>query len=251
MREVGEEARMISTCAHTKTRSSTSVVVPSPKRSESAFETGDELAGHAFRSSAISDACQRSSVVTMPAISARIRSASPRWLPSKRRGRWTLRMQSAVATPTSTSTAKTSTRSAYQPWCSSQPSGDPEASGVAVEDRRDRHEDRREQDEEAPEDERVDQARHEPLQQLALAEHDHRLVAHPGGHVSDVRSAGLPSRTSRESSRARRANSARPRSRRERDREGDARGELSAGLPPSAARRVIAGTISVRSPITA
>jgi hypothetical protein len=37
--------------------------------------------------------------------------------------------------------------------------------------------DRRPQHEEAPEDERVDQPRHEPLQQLALTEHDRRLVA--------------------------------------------------------------------------
>ncbi len=37
--------------------------------------------------------------------------------------------------------------------------------------------------EEAPEDEGVHQARHEPLQQLALAEHDRRLVAHAPLHV--------------------------------------------------------------------
>ena len=33
---------MISTCAHTKTRSSTSVTSPSPNRPDSAFETGDQ-----------------------------------------------------------------------------------------------------------------------------------------------------------------------------------------------------------------
>ena len=51
----------------------------------------------------------------MPAISARIRSASPRWLPSKRAGRWTLRMMSAPITPASTSTANRSTMKANQP----------------------------------------------------------------------------------------------------------------------------------------
>ena len=41
------------------------------------------------------------------------------WLPSKRRGRTTLRTHSAEATPISTSTQKMSTSSAYQPWCPS------------------------------------------------------------------------------------------------------------------------------------
>ena len=70
---------------------------PPPNRCESAFETGDQPAGHSFRPSAIRDACQqRASVVTIPAISARIRSASPRWLPSNRAGRCTLRITNAV-----------------------------------------------------------------------------------------------------------------------------------------------------------
>ena len=107
---------MISTCAHTKTRSSTSVTESSPNSPDSASDTGDQLAGHSFSPSAIRDACQSRSVVTMPAISARMRSASPRWLPSKRAGRWILRIASAAITPASTSTAKTSTSSANQPW---------------------------------------------------------------------------------------------------------------------------------------
>ena len=107
---------MISTCAHTKTRSSTFVTPPSPNSPDSAFDTGDHDSGHSFRPSAIRDACQSSSVVTIPAISARIRSASPRWLPSKRAGRWILRIATAPITPTSTSTANTSTISANQPW---------------------------------------------------------------------------------------------------------------------------------------
>ena len=106
---------MIRTWAQTKTRSRTSVVPLSANRPESASETGDQLAGHSFMPSAIRDACQSSSVVTMPAISARIRSASPRWLPSKRAGRCTLRMKSAAITPHRTSTANTSTISANQP----------------------------------------------------------------------------------------------------------------------------------------
>ena len=49
---------------------------------------------------------------------------------------------------------------------------------------RDRGEhDRREEDEEAPEDERVHQPRHEPLQELALAEHDLDLVLDAPRHV--------------------------------------------------------------------
>jgi hypothetical protein len=46
-----------------------------------------------------------------------------------------------------------------------------------------RHNDRREEHEEAPEDERVHQARDEPLEQLALAEHEQRLVADAAGHA--------------------------------------------------------------------
>jgi hypothetical protein len=114
---------MISTCPQTKTRSSTSVVVSSAKRPESALETGDQSDGHGFRSSAMSVACQKSSVVTIPAIKAKMKSASLRWLPSNLRGRWIFRIAKAASTPTRTSVAKTSTRSAYQPWLSSQPSG--------------------------------------------------------------------------------------------------------------------------------
>jgi hypothetical protein len=49
--------------------------------------------------------------------------------------------------------------------------------GPVTVDRADpRHHDRREQDEEPPEDQCVHHARHEPLEELALAEHDRRLV---------------------------------------------------------------------------
>ncbi len=91
-------------------------MVPLPaKICEIRFETGDQEAGHSFQPSAIRDACHSSSEITIVAIIARIRSASPVWLPSKRRGRTTLRTQSAEPTPTSTSTQKMSTSSAYQP----------------------------------------------------------------------------------------------------------------------------------------
>ena len=46
-----------------------------------------------------------------------------------------------------------------------------------------RHHDRREEDQEAPEDEGVDEARAEPLEELLLAEHDNGLVAHALRHV--------------------------------------------------------------------
>src|SRR6478672_8244060 len=46
-----------------------------------------------------------------------------------------------------------------------------------------RHQDRREEHEEPPEDERVRQPRYEPLQQLLLAEHDLDLVLHPARDV--------------------------------------------------------------------
>ena len=78
---------MSRTWAQTKTRSSTSVVESSANRPESALDTGDQSAGHSLIPSAIRVACQSSSVVTIPAIMARIRSASPRWLPAKRAGR--------------------------------------------------------------------------------------------------------------------------------------------------------------------
>ncbi len=90
-------------------------MLPVPKRFEIAFANGDQPAGYSFSPSAIRDACQRSSVSTIPAIQSRIRSASPLWLPLNRSGLCTLRIQNAPATPTSTSRQKTSTRKANQP----------------------------------------------------------------------------------------------------------------------------------------
>ena len=57
---------------------------------------------------------------------------------------------------------------------------------LAIDDGGHRHEDRREEHEEAPEDERVHQAGNQPLQQLSLAEHDGRLVAYPDGDLGSA-----------------------------------------------------------------
>ena len=139
---------------------------------------GDEDAGHSLSPVAISAACQRSKVSTISAIRPRIRSASPRWLPLNRSGRCTLRIQKAEITPTRTSTTNTSTRNANQPWCPSHGSESPLGDGADQ-----RHHDRREEDEESPEDEGVDQAGAETLEQLLLAEYDDRLVAYPLRHI--------------------------------------------------------------------
>ena len=73
---------MITTCAHTKARSSTSVAPARRRTGRTApLETGDQPAGHSSRPSAMREACHRSSVDAIPAIRPRIRSASPMWLP--------------------------------------------------------------------------------------------------------------------------------------------------------------------------
>ena len=60
-----------------------------------------------------------------------MRSASPRWLPSKRRGRTTLRMKKATATPISASTQKTLARVSYQCGATSSSTIATIASGIA------------------------------------------------------------------------------------------------------------------------
>ena len=111
-----------------------------------------------------------------------------------------------------------------------------------------RHHDRREQHDEAPEDERVHEAGDEALEQLALARDDHDLVLDRAVGTSSNRGTGLPSRMIRYSCRARRAEQAagdersRPRARRRRSRQPPRRRRISAA---------IAGTTSCRSPITA
>ena len=152
----------------------------SPNRCESALETGDHDAGHSFRSSAIRVACHSSSVITIVAISARIRSASPRWLPSNRRGPLHLadpqRRRSrrrARARRTCRRAARTSPggRATGSVAClSTMPISAIRIVGSSTE--------------EAPEDERVHQPRPESLEQLALPEHDLRLVASAAGYVA-------------------------------------------------------------------
>ena len=107
-----------------------------------------------------------------------------------------------------------------------------------------RHQDRREEHEEAPEDERVHQPRHEPLQQLLLAEHDLDLVLHArrdvdrtvvrlrAPHLLDEELAATPGAAAGD-----------------RDEQGEDDGAYEPRTLLSSA--LTAGTISCRSPITA
>jgi hypothetical protein len=113
---------------------------------------------------------------------------------------------------------------------------------MTVDGRHHRGNDRREQDDEAPEDERVHQPGHEPLQQLLLAEHDRRLVADAHGDVTAaVDGLSRQNKTRQEQGAAREKPAGDEKQRRERNRAYDVL--LSSAL--------IAGTISCRSPITA
>ena len=95
-----------------------------------------------------------------------------------RSGRCTLRIQNAEATPTSTSTTKRSTRNANQPCDPSHGSVSPFAtapiSAITIVGNSTRKPQKMK---------RVDQAGAEALEQLLLAEHDDRLVAHALRHV--------------------------------------------------------------------
>ncbi len=107
-----------------------------------------------------------------------------------------------------------------------------------------RHQDGREEREEAPEDERVHQPGHEPLEQLALAEHDRRLVAHPARQVVGAVERACGANQAREEQRAPAEEHAGDDEQcRKRDGAYVERAFLSSA--------VIAGTISCRSPITA
>ena len=234
---------MSSTCAQTSARSRASVAEPEPKIPERASATGDQPAGHSLRSSAIRLACHSSSVVTMPAIMARIRSASPRWLPSKRAGRWSLRIATAASTPASTRTAKTSTSSANQPWWPSHGSvawrSTAPIIAITIVGQ---------EDEEPPEDRGVHQARDRAAGTACAG----RARSRPrcGRAAAGRRSAptACPSaRGPRSASPAREQSGGDGEHRRERKPSGqDVYGERA--FRSSA---VIAGTISVRSPITA
>jgi hypothetical protein len=124
---------------------------------------------------------------------------------------------------------------------------EPRQRRVAVDRADHREHDRREQHDEAPEDRRVHQPRPEPLQQLALAEDDLGLVAHPPRDVVgplgrlaqlDEVDEELRATTEQEPAHGER--------RGERQRSDD--DVYDRALLSSA---VMAGTISARSPITA
>ena len=162
-------------------RSRTSAQLPSPNTCAIAFETGDQPAGHSFSPVAIRAACHRSSVSTISAIRPRIRSASPRWLPLNRSGRCTLRIQNADVDADEDEHDE-EVDEEREPALGTEP-----RQRLALGDRADqRHHDRREEDEEAPEDERMDEPGAEPLEQLLLPEHDDGLVADPPRHVVEA-----------------------------------------------------------------
>jgi hypothetical protein len=120
---------------------------------------------------------------------------------------------------------------------------------MAIDDADHRDQDRRQQDAEAPEDERVNEARAEPLEQLALAEHVRCLVAQPPPQLAAARDRRAERQQANEEQRA---------AGEERRAEGDRGGQGDRGERRGAyvARAfliaaLIAGTTVCRSPITA
>ena len=101
-----------------------------------------------------------------------------------------------------------------------------------------------EEDEEAPEDGGVHQAGEQPLQQLALADHDSRLCACSGRHVVEARRRLAGSQKPVEGPGAAAEERARNR---ERQGQGGCLRDVHVRLRISA---VIAGTTSFRSPVT-
>ena len=125
---------------------------------------------------------------------------------------------------------------------------EPRQRGVAANGADHRDHDRGEEDQEAPEDRGVDQARHEALEQLLLAEHDHGLVLDPLRHVVEALDRLAEPHEVHEQLRAAAEQRARHREHRgERERSERDVYEDCAFLSSA----VIAGTISARSPITA
>ena len=232
--------RITTTCAQTKTRSSTRGAGIAP---ETQFERNDACAGHSFRPAAMRAACQPRSVRTTSAIIARMKSASPRCEPSKRAGRTTLRIHDGRH-DAGEHEQHEDVDERHEPALRAEPRDRP-----AAIDRADhRHHDRREEDEEAPEDRGVHDARHQPLEQLPLAEHDHRLVPHPAGDIVAAVERLGGAHEPREEERA---------AREEPSRDGERGGERQRARGGRYVPRtflssaVIAGTISCRSPITA
>jgi hypothetical protein len=125
---------------------------------------------------------------------------------------------------------------------------EPGERGLAVHGADHRDHDRGEEDEEAPEDRCVDQARYEPLEQLPLAEHDHGLVLDALGHVAEaVHRLAEPHQIDEQLGPPREQRAADGEQRGERD---SADGDVYEDCT-FLSSSVIAGTISARSPITA
>ena len=168
-----------------------------------------------------------------------MKSASPRCEPSNRAGRTTLRIDDRGGDADEHEHDEEVDHPA-------EPRLVPEPRQLRVlVDRGDhRHHDRREEHEEAPEDERVHQPGHEALQELPLAEHDLDLVLHPpadvGRAVVRLRAAHLLREERRPAPRAAAG-------------DGDEQPEDDGAYEPRTllSSALIAGTISCRSPITA
>jgi hypothetical protein len=111
-----------------------------------------------------------------------------------------------------------------------------------------RDHDRGEEDEEAPEDRRVDDAGDDALKQLPLAEHDDGLVPDPLGRVAEaVDRLAEPDQIDEQPGPAIEERAADGKERGKRERSGGEVYEPCAFLSSA----VIAGTTSARSPITA
>ena len=166
------------TCAQTKIRSRASAQLPSPKTCAIAFETGDQRGGPLVQAGGdqrrVPEQQRQHDQRDQPedevglAEVAALEPLRPLHLADPERG--------GDADEHEHDEEVDEER---EPALRSEP-----RQRLALRDRADqRHHDRREEDEEAPEDERVDEAGAEALEQLLLAEHDDRLVAHPLRHV--------------------------------------------------------------------
>ena len=121
---------------------------------------------------------------------------------------------------------------------------EPGQGGASIDRADHRDQDRREQDEETPEDGRVHESRQQSLQELALTDHDRGLRACPGAHVVEP-GGGL--------SRADQPVKKLCSSREECDRDCERQGERDGLRDDHRRLRIsaeIAGTISFRSPVT-
>jgi hypothetical protein len=125
---------------------------------------------------------------------------------------------------------------------------EPRQRRAAVDGADHRHHDRREEDEEAPEDQGVHEPGDEALEELALTQHDRRLVLHSQRHVvRPVERTGCADDAHEEQGATPEEKARGGEQRRERD--GACRDRYWPRTFLSSA--VIAGTISCRSPITA